>query len=79
MPISAWQFGRVVTAYVLVTVVAVQPSLLAQTHVVSPAELQKEVVATTRARQHNAETVSAFLSSTNLEKTLRSAHMDPTR
>ena len=75
----SWQFCRVVTASVLVTVFAVQPSLPAQIHVVSPAELQKEAVSATRARKHNVETVTKFLSSPKAEKALRSAHMDPTQ
>lgn len=75
---SSWQFGRVITVSVLVTVFAVQP-LLAQTHVVSAAQLRGEAVAATRARQRNVETVTEFLSSANSEKALRSAHMDPTQ
>lgn len=75
----SWQFCRVVTASVLVTVFAVQPSLPAQIHVVSPAELQEEAVSATRARKHNVETVTNFLSSPKAEKALRSAHMDPTQ
>ena len=76
---SSWQFCRGVGILVLVTIFAVQPSLPAQTHVVSPAELQEEAVAATRARKHNVETVTKFLSSPAAEKALRSAHMDPTR
>jgi len=75
----SWQFCRVVTASILVTVFAVQPSLSAQIHVVSPAELHSSPVALTRARKHNVETVTEFLSSPKAEKALRSAHMDPTR
>jgi len=76
---SSWQFCRVVTASVLVTVFAVQPSFATQIHVVSPAELQKEAVALTLARKHNVGTVAEFLSSRRAEKALRSAHMDPTQ
>ena len=76
---STWQFFRVVPTFVLVTIFAVQPSLPAQTHVVSPAELRKEAVAATRARKHNVETVAKFLSSPEAEKALRAARMDPTR
>jgi hypothetical protein len=76
---SAGEFTRVGFAFVLGAILVVQPSLLAQTHVVSPDELQKEAVATTRARQSNAQTVTQFLSSPAAKKALRSAHLDPTR
>ena len=76
---SSWHFCRVLTASILVTIFAVQPSLPAPIHVVSPAELQEEAVASTRARKHNMENVAEFLSSPQAEKALRSAHMDPTR
>jgi hypothetical protein len=75
---SSWQFGRMVTCSVLVAVFALQP-LLAQTHVVSPAEMQSQVLAATRARQQNLETVTGFLASPKADKALRSAHMDPTQ
>jgi len=76
---SLWQFGREATVAVLVTIFAVQPNLMAETHVVSAADLQKEVVAATRARQQNVETITQFFSSSKAEKALRSAHMDPTQ
>ena len=68
---------RVLAACILVTCFAVPPGLLAQTHVVSPADLQKEMVDATRARQRNLESVRQFLSSPRAEKALKSAHMDP--
>jgi hypothetical protein len=49
---------------------------LAQSHVVSPADLQNAVVATTQARQKNIETIRQFVSSPTAEKALKSAHMD---
>jgi hypothetical protein len=52
---------------------------MAQSHVVSPADLQKEAVAATRTRQHNAQTLNRFLSSPTAKKALRTAHVDPTR
>jgi len=71
------QFVRVLTACVLVSWFAIPPSAVAQTHVVSPAELQKQAVAATQTRQHNLEAVRQFLSSPAAEKSLRAAHMDP--
>jgi hypothetical protein len=71
------QSVRVLTACVLVAIFTVPPGLLAQTHVVSPNDLQKEMVAATQARQRNLETVKQFLSSPTAEKALKSARMDP--
>jgi hypothetical protein len=77
MVTSVWKFVRVVNAGVLVTILAGHPTLPAQTHVVSAAELQKEALAATRTREYNAETVTAFLTSPKAEKALQSAHMRP--
>lgn len=71
------QSVRVVTACLLATIFAVPPSLLAQAHLVSPSELQKELVIATQLRQHNLETVKQFVSSDLAKKALKSAHMDP--
>jgi hypothetical protein len=71
------QSVRVVTACLLATIFAVPPSLLAQAHVVSPSDLQKELVIATQLRQHNLETVKQFVSSDMAKKALKSAHMDP--
>jgi hypothetical protein len=71
------QSVRVVTACLLATIFAVPPSLLAQAHVVSPSDLQKELVTTTQLRQHNLETVRQFVSSDMAKKALKSARMDP--
>lgn len=76
---SWWQFCRMVIVLVLITAFAVQPSLSAQTHVVSAAELQKEAVAATRARNQNVRTVTEFLSSPSAQKTLQSAQLDLTK
>jgi hypothetical protein len=54
-----------------------QASAFAQTHVVSPADLQKEAVTATQARQQNLDQVKQFLSSDKAQKAIKSAHMDP--
>ncbi len=72
-----WQSVRALVACILVAIFAVPHSLLAQSHVVSPADLQKEMVASTQARQHNLKTVRQFLSSPRAENALKSAHMNP--
>ncbi|MFI5104760.1 MAG: hypothetical protein ACHP79_07545 [Terriglobales bacterium] len=71
------QSARMVIALVLVTLFLVPTDLVAQSHVVSPADLQKEVLAASQARQHNLDTVRQFLSSPVAEKAIKSAKMDP--
>jgi hypothetical protein len=71
------QSVRMIIACILATIFAVPPSLLAQAHVVSPSDLQREVLAATQARQHNLQSVQQFLSSEVAQKALKSARMDP--
>jgi len=71
-----WQSVRAFAACILVAIFVVPPSLVAQSHVVSPADLQKEMIANTQARQHNLETVRQFLSSPKAENALKSAHLN---
>jgi hypothetical protein len=73
------QTVRVVVACGLATIFAVPQSLMAQAtaHVVSPSEMQKEMLASARARQHNLETVRNFLSSAQALKAMKSAHVNP--
>ena len=70
------QSARVVIACILVTIFSVPSSLLAQIHVVSPADLQKEVVNATQRRELNVEKVRQFLSSEMAQKALKTAHMN---
>ena len=66
------------TSCVLVALVGLPSVLPAQTHVVNPADLQKEVLAATGARQRNMETIAGFLSSTTkMQKVLGSVGIDP--
>jgi hypothetical protein len=74
-----WEFARVGSALLFGAILAVHSNLLAQTHVVTPTEIQKEAVARTRTRQHNLETLNQFLSSPAAKKALRSAHVDARR
>lgn len=76
MPSLMRQFVRAATASALAVVFMIPQDSLAQSHVVSPADLQNAVVATTQARQRNIETIRQFVSSPTAEKALTSAHMD---
>jgi hypothetical protein len=53
------------------------PSVLgAQTHVVSPLDLQKQVLEASRTRQENIEKLNEVLSSGQAAKALAQAHVD---
>jgi hypothetical protein len=77
MRLPVRQLARTVTISLLATIFAAQTSLMAQTHVVSPQDLQREAAAATRTRQQNVDDVRDFLSSPNAEQALRDARMDP--
>lgn len=70
---------RAATACFLTVIFAVPQGLVAQTHIVSPAELQRANVAATQARLENIETIQQFFSSPAAQKALKSAHTDPQR
>ena len=73
------QFVRVVTASTLAVVFMIPQDSIAQTHVVSPADLQSALAASSQARQQNIETIRQFVSSPAAERALKSAHMDATQ
>ncbi len=79
MQFNLRQSIRMAIATVLVALFIVPTDALAQSHVVSPADLQKEAVAASQVRQHNVQTVQHLLSSPAAEKALKSAKMDPPR
>lgn len=70
------QSVRILVALVL-TCFIVPTGLLAQTHVVSPADLQQQVVTASQVREHNLQTVQNFLSTPRAEKAFKSSHIDP--
>jgi hypothetical protein len=70
------QAGRVLVSCILMTIFAVPPNLLAQAHIVSPADLQKELLSASQSRQQNVNKVRQLFSSQAAEKALTSAHMD---
>src|SRR5690242_15995370 len=72
-----WQSVRTLLASVLVLFFAFPSKLAAQAHVISPADLQKETIAATQARQRKLQAVRQLFSSQKAEEALRSAHMDP--
>lgn len=73
------QFVRCITAGTLAVVFMIPQDALAQSHVVSLAELQSAAVATTQTRERNIETLQQFVSSPTATKALKSAHIDGQR
>jgi hypothetical protein len=76
MQFNLRQSLRVAVATLLVALFIVPTDALAQSHVVSPAELQREAVAASQVRQHNLDSVQRLLSTPAAEKALKSAKMD---
>jgi hypothetical protein len=77
MQLKIRPFGPVAVLLVLTMLFQGSAPLPAQTHIVSPADLQKETVTASQARQHNLDTVRQFLSTPTAEKALKSAKIDP--
>lgn len=67
---------RMAIATVLVALFIVPTDALAQSHVVSPADLQKATTAASQVRQHNLDSIQRLLSTPTGEKALKSAKMD---
>jgi hypothetical protein len=70
------QSARPVIALLLVTLFLIPADLRAQGHVVSPADLQKQVMSASQQRQHNLETLQQFLSTPLAAKAMKDANVD---
>ena len=75
MHFDLWQSIRLLAACLLLTLCAT--SVLAQTHVVSPADIHKELVTTAQTRQKNLEKAKRLFSSDTTRKALEAARMNP--
>jgi hypothetical protein len=69
----------IVTAMLLTIAVVIPSQLLAENHVVSQAEMQKQAVASSQARQQKIESLSNQLSTSSAQKALKAAQMNPER
>jgi hypothetical protein len=78
MQLNRTRFVQVIAATFLVAIFAA-PQLMAQSHVVSSADLQKEIVSVTQTRQQNIDTLTNALSGSKAEKALKAAQVDPTQ
>jgi hypothetical protein len=72
--------ARTLSACILAVAFAFPNNLMAETdHLVSPADLHKEVVSGSAARQQNLDKVRAFLSGERAEQAMQSMHVDGTQ
>lgn len=60
----------------LALILATPRDMLAQNHVVSPSEMQKDLATASAARQHNRDKIDRFLSSEEARRAMKSAHID---
>lgn len=75
MLVSLLQFVRCLAACALIALVIPQ-AVAAETHVVSPTDLQKQMVAAAQSRQSRIAQVTQFLSTDKAQKAITSAGID---
>lgn len=61
---------------ILGLVLAIPQDVVAQNHVVSPSDIQKDVAAASAARQKNLAQLEGFLSSPEAQRAIKSAHIN---
>jgi lipoate-protein ligase A len=71
------QSARILIAGFFVFLFAIPPDVMAQTHVVKPSDLQKEMITATQTRQQNLDKLEKFLSTPQAEKAMKEAKVDP--
>jgi hypothetical protein len=71
------QSVRPMIAILLVTLFLIPADLRAQNHLVSPADLQQQVMSATQQRQHNIDSLQQFLSTPLAEKAMKDANINP--
>jgi hypothetical protein len=67
---------RILLTFILTLALAIPQSAIAQDHVVAPSDIQKDVAASSSARQKNQAQLENFISSPEAQKALKSAHID---
>src|SRR5262245_3569339 len=77
MRFDLWQSTRLLVSSILITLIILPPNSLAQPHVVSQADIHKELVNATQTRQKNLEKARGLLSSDAAQRALESAQMNP--
>ncbi len=76
---ALWQFVHSFVVAALIAAFVFPTNLAAQSdqHLVSPSDLQKAAVDASQNRQQNLDTLNGFFSSSQAQKALESAHMNP--
>jgi hypothetical protein len=77
MRFDLWQFIRLLSACFLLTICAT--AALAQTHVVSPTDIHKELVNSAQTRRENMQKVKDLFSSEQTRKAMEAAKISPER
>lgn len=70
------QPSRPMIALMLVSVFLVPADLMAQSHLVSPAELQQQIISASQQRQRNLEELQNFLSPPVAEKAMKTGDIN---
>src|SRR5262245_46746581 len=79
MHFDLWQSTRLLISSTLITLLALPSSLLAQTHVVSQADIHKELVNASQTRQKNLEKAKQLFSLDVAHNPMGSAQVDQAR
>jgi hypothetical protein len=77
MRVVSVQVCRGCLASVLAVLFVFPPSLFAETHLVTAAEMQQEMLRASQAREHNQQSLQELLSSAAGQQALRSVHANP--
>jgi Flp pilus assembly protein TadB len=77
MRFDLWQSIRLLAACFLITLCAT--SIMAQTHVVSPSDIHKELVNAAQTRRENLQKVKGLFSSDETRKAMEAAQINPER
>ncbi len=70
------KYVRIAVAVLLISLFVAPQGVLADEHVVSPSDLQKQTINAARAREQNIQSVREFFGSERAHKALQSAKID---
>jgi len=63
-------------AFLFILLLTARQSAIAQDHIVAPSDIQKDVAASSSAREKNQTQLENFVSSPEAQRALKSAHLD---
>lgn len=76
MKVRSSRIFQLLFIFVLSAIVTVPQDVLAQDHVVTSSDIQKDVAAASATRQKHLAQVEDFISSPEAQRTMKSAHID---